>query len=162
MTFRDVEWVAERTNFGDAIGFIGYDLLFALAESVLAWAFILLLSFLLPKQWERQIRLASLGSLIFIISGWAILGQLYFLTGHQAPEWFLRFAISTGHPLWVLYGTALTTIPASIAVPIFLLVRFPQVREKVMAIFDRIVVLSGIYLFLDFIGIVIVITRNLL
>jgi hypothetical protein len=161
MTFRDVEWVAERTNFGDAIGFIGYDLLFALVECALAWAFVLLLNFLLPKQWERQIRIPLLGSIVFVIAIWAILGQVYFLTGTQPPDFFVKFALATGHPLWVLYGMALASITASIAVPMFLLVRYPKIREKIQAIFDRIVVLSGIYLFLDFIGIIIVITRNL-
>jgi hypothetical protein len=162
MAFWDVEWVAERTNAGDAIGFIGYNLLFGLVESALAWVFLLLLNFLLPKRWDRQIRFALLGSIIIVVSIWAFLGQLYFLTGHHTPELFSRFAISTGHPLWALYGTVITLVTASVVIPMFLFVRYPKVREKTTAVFERITLLSGIYIILDFFGIAIVIYRNLL
>ena len=162
MTFWDVEWVAERTTFGDAIGFIGYDLLFALIECLIAWVFLLLLNLLIPRQWDRQIRFPLLGSIILVISIWAFLGQLYFLTGQHVPELFSKFAIATGHPLWVLYGIMIASITASIAIPMFLFVKYPKVRERVMAVFERIIVLSGIYLVLDLFGIAIVIYRNLL
>ncbi|MGD8454930.1 MAG: hypothetical protein PVF83_01005 [Anaerolineales bacterium] len=161
MTLRDVEWVAERTNVGDAVGFWGYALLFALLESIIAWVFLLLLNFLLTKQWERQIRMAVLGSIVFIVAIWAVLGQMYFLVGRGTPEYFLKFAIGTGHPLWVLYGIALTSITGSVIFPVVLLTRYPDIREKLLAAFDRIAVLSGLYLFLDFIGIAIVVARNL-
>ena len=162
MTFRDVEWVAARTNVGDAVGYWGYAMLFSLVEIILAWVFLLILNFLIPKQWGRQIRICLLGSIVFVLAIWSALGRLYFLTGIGTPDFFLSFAIWTGHPLWILYLTMLTSITASVAIPVFLLVRYPKIREGLLAIFDRIAVLSGIYLVLDFFGIAIVIARNLL
>jgi hypothetical protein len=162
MTFQDVEWVAARTNIGDAIGYWGYAMLFSLFEIILAWIFLLILNFLIPKQWGRQIRISLLGSIVFVLAIWSALGRLYFLTGQGTPEFFLDFAIWTGHPLWVLYGTVLTSITASIAIPMFLLVRYPKIRDGLLSIFNRVAVLSGLYLVLDFFGIAIVIARNLL
>jgi hypothetical protein len=162
MTLRDVEWVAARTNVGDALGFLSYNLLFGLIESILAWIFLLLLNFLIPKQWARQTRIALLGSIVFIVAIWAVLGQLYFLIGQGTPELFLKIAIGTGHPLWILYGTAITSIAASVIIPIILLVRSPLVRDRLLSIFERVTVLSGLYLILDLVGIAIVVTRNLL
>ena len=43
MAFRDISWVAERTNLWDAIGVLGYGLVFALVESILIFLVLALL-----------------------------------------------------------------------------------------------------------------------
>ena len=81
MTLRDVEWVAARTNVGDAVGYWGYSMLFSLLEIILAWVFILILNLLIPKQWVKEIRISLLGTIVFILAIWSALGRLYFLIG---------------------------------------------------------------------------------
>ena len=57
----DISWVAERTNYWDAVGVAAYGLMFSLFESVLIWALMILMGFLLPKNWPESKRIVFLG-----------------------------------------------------------------------------------------------------
>lgn len=160
MVIRDLEWIAERTNQWDAIGVFGYALLGALIESLLIFLVIILLSYLISQKWNAEKRFGVLFTVVFVSAFWSIIGQLYFVLGGAAPQFIVDFAISSGHPLWVLYGISFPLVVASIVVPIYLFLQKYQSSGKFMAFVDRLILLSGMYLFLDVIGIIIVIIRN--
>jgi hypothetical protein len=161
MAFQDVGWVNQHTNSTDAFGFIGYNLLFALIESVLTWIFLLALNFLLPKQWGNHMRIAQLGTILFILSAWALFGQLLIISDPKIMNILFEIAKITNHPSLVLQGTVIVIVTLSLVLPIFILAKYPRVRKIVIAIYNRIIVLSGFYLILDFFGIIIIINRIL-
>jgi hypothetical protein len=70
LAFRDISWVAERTNFGDAIGVVSYGMVFAFLESLL----------------------------IFVLSLWAMTSQLYGLQAWNNPNTITTLAAGSTHP----------------------------------------------------------------
>ena len=79
--FRDFSWISERSNLWDAIGVGAYSLLIALIESILVFLPGIILFLILPSGWDNKKRIAFIGVITSIISGWAIAGQLYYFTG---------------------------------------------------------------------------------
>jgi hypothetical protein len=160
MAFRDVNWVAERTTMWDGIGFVSYALLYTLVESALLFGFIALLSLLTPRNWNRTLRLTVLGSLGFLLAGWSILEQLILIVfygrlrklGMALPNFFGQ--------LWIPMTMLVVLITISALVPIWLLHTKPGFRKGLNTVFDRLILLSGLYLFLDFAGIILIIIRN--
>lgn len=160
MFLRDFDWISERTNSWDAVGVGGYALLLALIESFIIFVFFLLLSFLIHRTWKPNTRLATMTILMFVVSFWAIFTQVFFLLGGILPESIFRFLVDSGHPYRYLYGPIWAAVTISITVPVYFLLRSEKLVNGVLAVVERIVLLSGLYLFFDFIGIVIVIVRN--
>jgi hypothetical protein len=160
MAFRDVGWVAARSDYSDALGLLSYALLFALAEGIILFLAILVIKVALPKKWESEKQLAMMGSMVFILSLWAIVPQVYALSGYQIPKFFAQLMIISGHPLWVLYGSALGASLVSIVIPAVLILRKPGAAGKIFAILDRLTALSVFYLVLDTFALFNVILRN--
>lgn len=161
MSFRDVGWVAVRTNYGDAFGLVSYALLFALFEGVILFLVALVIRPFLPKIWPVKKQIVLLAMIVFILSFWAMISQSYALAGYRIPNFYATLMVSSGHPLWVLYGTALAGTVVSAALPLYLILRSPRaVRWTAIAI-DRLTMLSVFYLFLDAIGLVTVVARNI-
>jgi len=160
MAFRDVGWVAARSDFSDALGLLSYALLFALAEGVLLFFAILVVKAALPKKWGLKKQLAMTGSMVFILSLWAIVPQVYALSGYQIPKFFAQLMNVSGHPLWVLYGSALGASLVSIAIPVVLILKKPAAAGKIFAILDRLTALSVFYMVLDVFAVLNVILRN--
>jgi hypothetical protein len=160
MFLRDFDWISERTNSWDAVGVGGYALLLALLESFIIFVLFFILSFLVHKTWQPDTRLAIMSVLMFVISLWAIFTQGFFLLGGMIPNSIYQFLVNSSHPFRYLYGTMWTITIITVVVPVFLLLRSKKLVKAVLAVIERIILLSGLYLVFDFIGIVIVIVRN--
>ena len=81
--FWDFSWIEERSGTWNAIGVGAYALVIALLESVIVLLVALLLGFLIPKVWSPKVRGNVLALIILLISFWAILGQLYFISARE-------------------------------------------------------------------------------
>ncbi len=160
LAFRDVDWVTQRTTAWDGVGVVAYGLLFTLLETVAVFIVMLLLGYLVPTFWDAGRRLSLLSLLVLLLSVWAILEQLFFLVGVSLPGWFIRLVIASGHPLRTLYAVAIALVVLTIALPAWLLLRSARMHAGMLALIDRLSILSVFYLLLDVIGIVIVIVRN--
>lgn len=157
----DISWVAERTNFWDAIGVASYGLLFALFESLLIFGVLYLCGWILPKNWEERKRIALLGTLIIVATIWAMIGQLYFLLDMSFPEKGIHFLVGQEHPLWILYGGLFIIVAPTVMLAAYFAAYSEKFQKIFLSIVDRLSPLMGLYIFLDMGGIVIVIIRNL-
>jgi hypothetical protein len=158
MVFRDVNWVAERTTFWDAIGFTGYALFYTLVESILLFGFISLLGLLVPRNWSKSMRFVSLSLVGFALAGWSIIEQLILII------FFGRLRkLGIANP-WLVSASPLITaglIAISVAAPLLILRKSSKLQKAGADILERLTMLSGLYLFLDFVGIVVILIRNL-
>jgi len=160
MFLRDFDWISERTNAWDAVGVGSYALTLALFESLFVFLIIFGLSFLVHKTWPPETRLAIMSILVFVASMWAAITQAFFLLGGVLPVSVFNFLVESGHPFRYLYGTIGPLVVISIAGPVILLLRSEKLVQGTLALIDRIILLSGLYLFFDAAGIVILIIRN--
>jgi hypothetical protein len=161
MVFRDVNWVAERTTSWDAVGFSGYALFYTLIESLLLFGFIALLGFIIPKNWNLTLRFVVLSLVAFILAGWSIMEQLILIVfwgwlRHLADT--LTFLFTSPWSAYVLFAGL---IVISVTVPLLLLRKHPGLQEKVYSVLERLTLLSGLYLFIDVIGMIIILIRNI-
>jgi hypothetical protein len=160
LAFRDFSWVTERTNSWDAIGVVSYGLLFALIESVVIFLIMVLLGFLVSKTWGEDRRIALLGMLMLIASVWAMVSYLYFMLQVSIPAETITFLVNLAHPLRFLYAVSLALAGISVAIPAYLVLRSEKFLQGVKGLFERLSLLTLFYLFFDFVGLVIVIIRN--
>jgi hypothetical protein len=160
MLFRDINWVAERTSMWDAIGFSGYALLYALLESILLTGFVALLSLMLPRGWNKILRMLVLSLTAFVLSGWSIVEQLILIVFYGRLRHF-GIANPWLANRWAWGSIFVVVIVLSMAVPILMMRGNSKLQEKINAFLDRLTILSGLYLFLDVVGIVIIIIRNI-
>ena len=142
LAFRDFSWVSERTNSWDAVGVVSYGLLFA------------------SKKWEEKQRITLLGTLVTIASLWAIAGYLFFMLNASVPSGFILFASGLAHPLRFLYAVALVLVGITVTIPVFFILRSKKFMQGLQGLFERLSLLTMFYLFFDFVGLVIVIVRN--
>ena len=160
MTLRDVGWVAEGRTVSGAIGFSAYVLTYTLIESLALFGGILLVGLLISKKWSKVQRMVSLGLVATVLSSWSIIEQIILvLLYSQMVRALSGFALLGSSP-WlglVLLGLLVTL---SFALPIFLALRSEKFTRNVLSIFDRLSLLSGLYLFFDFVAIIILIVRN--
>ncbi len=161
LAFRDMSWVADRTNSWDAVGVFAYGLLFALAESIIVFLVVAVLGVLVPAGLERHQRLGLLTVLVLMLSLWAIAEQLFFLGDVHWPGAFINLLIQSGHPLRTLYAVVIAVVVVTVLIPVVLFLRSPRVAGFVQALIDRLSLLMVFYLVFDAIGLVIVVVRNL-
>jgi hypothetical protein len=161
LAFRDISWLTDRTNAWDAVGVTSYGLVFAFVESLVLFAVMALLGYLVPVRWDVDRRVALLTVLTLVASLWAVLEQLYFLLDTGLPGWLMGFLVHSGHPARVFYILLFGLVGLTVAVPALLVLRSDRVYTTVRALIDRLAVLTMFYLVLDVIGLVIVIVRNL-
>jgi hypothetical protein len=160
LVFRDLGWMAERTNFSDALGVGAYALLFAFFEGLISFLVMTLLGFLVSTAWDAGRRIALLTVLYWITALWSMLAQTYFLANLQAPDWFLAFLIQNGHPVRVMYALAFVVIAPTLALPAWFILRSEKAVKSINAVIERLSLLSAFYLFFDLVGLVFVIVRN--
>lgn len=161
LALRDFSWVAERTNSWDAIGVVSYGLVFALIESTLVFLVAILLGFLVSRKWTEDRRIALLGTLVFIASIWAMVNYLYFMLNVSIPGETILLFDGLTHPLRVLYAVFLALVGITVAIPAYMVMRSEKFMKGVRGFFERISTLTMFYLFFDFIGLVIVVIRNI-
>ena len=161
LVFRDISWLTERTNAWDAIGVASYAMIFAFTESVVIFLVLALLGLLTPKQWEHNRRIAFLGLLILITSGWGMIGQLLFLWNLFLPAQAIQFLRSSSHPLRILYAVCLTIVTPTVLVPVYSFIRSEKAVPFMQNLMERLSLLTMFYLFFDLLGLIIVVIRNL-
>jgi hypothetical protein len=160
LAFRDFSWVTERTNSWDALGVVSYGLIFAFIESVLVFLVAVVLGFFVSSKWGEDRRVALVGTLVFITSLWAIFSYLFFMLNISIPFETVLFFKSLAHPLRVLYAVSLALVGITVVLPAYFVLRSEKFLKGVRGFFERISTLTLFYLFFDFIGLVIVIIRN--
>jgi len=161
MVFRDAPWVAARTTTSDAIGFSGYALFYTLIETLLLFGFIALLSLLVPRSWNKTLRFAVLSLVAFALAGWSIMEQLILIVlwGRlQRLAASLPFLTSTP---WSASAIFVVLIILSVAIPLLLMRRSTKLQQSIYAFLERLTLLSSLYLFMDVVGIGIIIYRNI-
>jgi hypothetical protein len=161
LIFRDLSWVAERTNMADAIGVGAYGLLISLLDSIFIFLITILLGFLVSTKWDQPQRISLIGTLVSIVSIWAILGQLYFLLGYSFPPTLIQALANTTRPLRYLYALGFFVVTVTILVPVYGQLKFNKLNTVTFEFFERISLLVILYLALDIISIVIIVIRNL-
>ncbi len=162
LSFRDVTWVAERTRAWDAVSLVAYALLFSLLETIVIFFVLLLLDLLLPRLWPIQQRVIFIGTMFLILAVWGVISQLYFISAEPPiPTAAIGFLVRAGHPWRIVWAVLLPVVVLSFAWPAYWVIRSQKTRAAIKSFFDRLTVLSSVYLFLDVIGIVIVAIRNI-
>ena len=161
MAFRDISWVAERTNLWDAVGVLAYGVVFALVESIMIFLVLALLGLFTPVQWHSDRRVTFLGLLILLTSLWGMTSQLLFIWNVFLPAPAVQFLRSSGHPFRILYGSCLAVVSSSILLPVFLFMRSKKSIPLMQDLMERLSLLTVVYLFFDFLGLLIVIVRNI-
>lgn len=160
LAFGDLSWVAERTNMWDAVGVASYGLLYAFMESVIVFLVTILLGFLVSRRWDEKRRIVLLSTMVFIASLWAIIGSLYFIFNVSPPGMIVDFLIQSGHPLRYLYTGLLVMVSITFMVPIYFILKSEKTCQSFWSLTGRLALLAGFYLFLDLVGLIIVIIRN--
>jgi hypothetical protein len=161
LAFRDISWVAERTNMWDAIGVVSYGLIFAFVESLIVFLITVLLGFLVSRHWSQDRRVILLGILVLVDALWSMLSQYYFLGKLSLPETMNRFMVESGHPVRILYVFILPLISFSALLPTYLILKSDKAFQFFRGLVDRVTLLTLFYLFFDLIGLIIVIVRNI-
>ncbi len=160
LAFRDMSWLIERTNIWDAVGNASYAMIFAFVESAVIFGVLALIGLFTPSRWEVNRRVAFLTLLLFITAIWAMVTQLLYLWDIWLPLPMMQFVANTGRPLVMLYLISLAIVVPTVALPVLVFVRSKKALPSLLDIMDRLSLLSTLYLFLDLIGLVIVVIRN--
>lgn len=160
--FNDYAWIAKRTNAWDAIGVGSYGLVFTFVESTLVFLGAVLLGFLVSTKWEQNRRLALMSVLVLVTSLWAMIGQLYFLShlSISLPAPLALFLLRSGHPVRYLTLLAAMIIALTVLLPAVFILKSQKTLRFVVDSIERISLLTMFYLFFDFIGLIIIIIRN--
>ena len=159
--FRDISWLTERTNLWDAIGVVSYGMIFAFVESVVIFLVLALLGLILPAQWYSDRRIAFLSLLILLTSVWGMISQLLLVWSVPLPIQAIRFLRSSNHPLRMLYAACLVVVTPTILLPVYLFIKSKQSIAFMQDLIERLSLLATFYLFFDFVGLIIVMIRNI-
>jgi len=160
MAFRDISWVAERTNLWDGIGVLAYGVVFALIESIVIFLVVAVLGLFTPVQWRPDRRVAFLGLLILLTCLWGMISQLLFIWNVFLPAPAVQFLRSSGHPFRILYGACLAVVSSTILLPVYLFMSSKKSVPWMQDLMERLSLLTVFYLVFDFLGLLIVISRN--
>ena len=161
LAFRDFSWVAERTNSWDAVGVVAYGLLFALVESVVISMLATALGYLISRVWAEDRRIALLSTLVLVASLWVMAEYLFFMLGVKLSGQTIDFLVSLNHPLRFLYAISLVCVVITVILPTYLILRSDRFFKAIRSVFERLSLLTLFYLFFDFIGLVLVLVRNI-
>jgi hypothetical protein len=159
--FRDISWLTERTNLWDAIGVVSYGMIFAFVESVVIFLVLALLGLILPAQWYSDRRIAFLSLLILLTSVWGMISQLLLVWSVPLPIQAIQFLRSSNHPLRMLYAACLVVVTPTILLPVYLFIKSKKSIAFMQDLIERLSLLATFYLFFDFVGLIIVMIRNI-
>ena len=160
LSIGDMSWAVQRTNLWDAIGLVSYGLIYALAECIIIFCIVTLIGFIVPQHWNVDKRIALLSLLFLLTSLWAIIAQLFFLWNVSLPIPLLKFLSQSDHPLRMVYVGICVVVFPSILLPLILFMKSSKAVSFMKDVIERLSLLSMFYLFLDLIGLTIVLIRN--
>lgn len=158
---RDISWVAQRTNFRDALGFLGYGLSFTFLESALLWLFLGSIGALFLKKSDPGKRLAHLSLLGWILLAGAMLINLKNTEILPTPESLIPSLEKNPHGDWLFLGGL-----AAVLIPVYIFfLKFSLNSKKARLVYKKILhrisPLMGLYLAFDLLGLMLVLTRNI-
>jgi len=151
MLFQIPSWLYSHTKSG--IFFLAaYVFAFALFESVLLLAFILIINFVLPRYLFRDWFIAQSSLVILASTGWALIVQFQreSLSTFDLPQliaWIVLYLLSLLLMTFVFY---------------ILLRKYVKVKTIVETIADRMVVFAWLYVPVGLVSLVIVVIRNII
>ena len=160
LAFRDFSWVTERTNSWDAMGVVSYGLIFAFVESIAVFLVAVLLGLLISKKWNEDRRITLMSLLVLITSLWAMINYLFFMLNVSVPGKTILFMAGLSHPLRYIYAVGLVVTGLTVVIPAYFVLRSEKFFKGVQGLFERLSLLTLFYLVFDFVGLVIVIIRN--
>jgi len=139
-------WLRQMTVW-DVIGVVSYPETFALFESVVIFIPFVILSVLLPCRWLRDKFVALTTGIVYVSAVWFILAHVNDLT---VRYWGLKQLLP-----WL--GLFLTS-----QIVCFFLIHYSEKLESIILSFvARVAVLSAVYLFIDFLSVLILVVRNI-
>jgi len=137
---------ALRLGLFELLGVTSYPLVFALLESILVWLFIILLSLVLPRKVLGNDFVTQAAIFIFFL---AILSGIM----HFSVELIFNFRLYTLVLILIIF------IIASFLS--YLAGRSMKYGNAIRNLLSRVNVLSGIYIFMDLVGLSIILFRNI-
>ena len=155
---QDLEFVNDRTEMWDAVGYASYSILFLFIEcaiiALLFWA----LSLLLPKHWDQKKVISVVSVVYFSLIGASIVD---FLT-HVFSETRISKQYMYGLENFTVltYTLIIAAFLLVCGLCIYLILKTEKGERFFEDIFGRITVLSYLFLAFDFAGLVIVLLRN--
>ena len=158
MVFNDFEYVSERTNTWDAVGYAGYSLLFALAESLVFSLVLWLVSLAFPQKWSERRTITVLGSIYLVLAAVSIVDMLANLYNQYRISKQYLYGLENFTAL--TYALIFAAILITLTILLLLIFKTKKGEGFLADIFERIMLLGYFYLFLDAAGLVIVILRN--
>lgn len=157
----DVAWITERTKPGDAVGVGAYGLVAAFFDSLGIFLGGALLGLLVSPKWGAHARLTLAGSLVWVVTGWALALQVYGYFGAPFPSRLIGWLGGLSQPVLFLYGVEWILVGVSVLLPVYFLLRSERLRRWVAGFFERVSLLMIFYLLLDATGLIIVVLRNI-
>ena len=152
MLFRDYSWVVEDFSLDIYLGYVGYALVIAFVESLIAAVALLLVGLLISKKWPESKRIVLHGVVLLSVSLWAAGNQIFFLLLEEPPVWFSWFMLRVPYHQSLVYYSLVGMVVASVGLPVFLVLRFQKVENALVQLVDRLTVLAVFYLGLDLLG----------
>ncbi|HKJ28167.1 MAG TPA: hypothetical protein VJ965_11040 [Anaerolineales bacterium] len=159
MVFKDMEFVTERSEMWGAIGYAGYSLLYAFLESIIIAILIWIISLLIPRKWDQTRAFTALISVYFVLAGASAVEQAaYAFEQYRIAK---QFIYGLENFTTLTYGLIIGAIFLAIAGLLLLIYKTKNGGKALAEFYDRLILLSYLYLVLDAAGIVIVIIRNI-
>lgn len=164
MALQDLEWMVGRSYFWEFIGYLAYILLIALLESAFLSAIFLLAGLLLPKAWREGANLAVLSAWALAVLLAGIANQYYFFLdvhNKSANPYIVRGLDYVYYYDTLVFVVLMLLILLAAALPPLLFPSTSRLRGIMLDLIERIGLLSSIFLFLDAVGLLIILYRNL-
>ena len=135
-------WIL-RVNLWELTGMIGLTLMFTLLESLIVTVGVVVLAALIPGKWFTE--------KMVVLSAWFIwLTSIVSMIAHLQESLMRSF-----------FGIVIVAAYLALILGSYWLVRrFPKFEAGMKSFIERLAVLTALYLFLDVVGLVIVIIRN--
>ena len=136
-----------RSSVWELAGVISYPLVDCLLESCILWLGLVVLSYVLPKNWLADKFAALSSALVWLLSAWAILVQFNY---ERILQW---------GPEQMLPGVLL--IACSFGLVYWLVQRYGRLEGWIKRLTQGLAVLTYCYVVFDLLGLAVVILRNL-
>lgn len=147
-------------SFSEIVGRAGYALLFALVESCLLFLVVWLVYRLLCLRLTQGTALALSGWSYLVVALARMAVQGYAMLNKSGAALWLRLLGAAGRSGMPGLVAVIVVVLASVLLPSLLLLRSDKAVELFNNLAARLALLSGLYLVLDAVGLVIVIVRN--
>jgi hypothetical protein len=165
--FNNFEWIANRTNLNDAIGYFAYALMFALFDSLIISILVILIYLPLKSSRGQNKAHGIFTSVYFISTAWLIFYRVKIAQTRDGEFiWHFIQEIGDTYSLRLRYEYGLlffyaAMIALTLILPVFLINKYHKAEKIVQTLIERVELLAYIYIFLDVVGILTVIFRNI-